>query len=838
MQKERFGVKQFDLAGKWTLSRWREKGKTPQTGISIRIPGDTYCALIEAGEIPDPYVGTNELAAAWVGQTDWRLSRIVTLDRDFLENHHVLLHLDSVDTFAELRINGELVAQTGNMFTPLRIDVGVYLKVGENLFEILLYSAEKRATELSETLPYVVPYSSYPVQSPHRNLVRKVQCHSGWDWGPCLMVSGIYGRTYLSSYRHGRIDSVTTDQVRKNETWELTVTVEYFASTSEKIPIEVAIPGKKVEDQVAVEPGLNTLRKVLEIPNPDLWWPRGYGRQRLYVLSVKAGADRAEKRIGFRTVELHQEDDESGRSMVIAVNGRRIFCKGANWIPCDALPGRQSAERYKALLSDAAAANMNMLRVWGGGQYETELFYELCDEMGLLIWQDFMFSCALYPAQPWFLEQVEAEVRYQVKRLKHHPCIAVWCGNNENLGALKWYPESRAHSARYLVDYDRLNEGVVGRIVRELDTSRPWWPSSPSAGVGDYSDNWHEDSKGDMHYWSVWHEGRNFEAYYEVTPRFCSEFGFQSFPSKETVRTYAPEDQWNITSQVMEHHQRNPRGNTIIVETMTRYFRLPEGFDNFLYLSQVQQALAMKTAVEYWRSRRPVCMGALYWQLNDVWPAASWSSIEYSGKWKLLHYAARKFYAPLHIVAFSADGRSVQIVGLNDTLEYRAGTVWVGIIDFAGRIRQEQELQVRLDAEAATDLLRYPLDQLPLEKEQLFLFVEFRPRIDGGGRQEQPLVNELFLCPPKHCGLNTPEIRTEIGLKDDRIVIKLGTNRPAFFVSLEVEGVSGVFSDNLFTLLPGKPKLVDFEPRDATAGDVLDLLNRKLKIFHLRGTYR
>jgi beta-mannosidase len=486
---------------------------------------------------------------------------------------------------------------------------------------------------------------------------------------------------------------------------------------------------------------------------------------------------------------------------------------------------------------------MNMLRVWGGGQYENDLFYNLCDETGLLIWQDFMFSCATYPATDWFFAEVETEMRHQVKRLKDHACLALWCGNNENLGALHWYPESKAQAARYLVDYDRLNEGVVGRIVRELDPSRPWWPSSPSAGEGDYSDNWHDDRKGDMHYWSVWHEGKSFEAYYEVTPRFCSEFGFQSFPSAETVRSYTPEDQWNITSTVMEHHQRSPRGNSIIVETMTRYFRMPESFEDFLYLSQVQQALAMKMAVEYWRSRRPVCMGTLYWQLNDLWPVASWSSIEYSGKWKLLHYAARKFYAPLHVAAFSADGQSVEIVGINDTAEEFEGTLGVRFLDFAGRVHQEQRQQVRLPAEASTPLACYRLEELPVPKEQLVLYLELDPYGQSRNRIALSIANELFLCPPKRCPLQRPAIRRKIHRQGEEILIELQTDLPAFFVSLDLEGLAGEFDDNLFTLLPEKPKTVRFRPRDAQEGvlpigDALERINRGLKLFHLRGTYR
>jgi len=413
----------------------------------------------------------------------------------------------------------------------------------------------------------------------------------------------------------------------------------------------------------------------------------------------------------------------------------------------------------------------------------------------------------------------------------------LWCGNNENLGALQWYPEGRANPARYLVDYDRLNEGVVGRTVRETDPGRPWWPSSPSAGVDEYTDNWHDDSKGDMHYWSVWHEGKSFAAYYEVTPRFCSEFGFQSFPSPETVRSFAPPDHWNVTSPVMEHHQRHPRGNSIIVESMTRYFRMPAGFESTLYLSQVQQALAMKTAVEYWRSRRPLCMGILYWQLNDVWPVASWSSIEYSGKWKPLHYAARRFYAPVHVAVFSTDRHNVRIVGLNDTPEPFEGTLRVQVIGFDGRIHRSRVRRVRLVPEAATPLAVRRMDRMPVADTDGFLFVE----LTGGGKERPErwpvAVNEFFLCAPKRCNLQIPLICAQVRRKGAQAEIELSTDFPAFFVSLDTDGLPGVFDDNLFTLLPDRPRILRFMPRVQPQGDLRTELERNLKIFHLRKTY-
>jgi beta-mannosidase len=476
---------------------------------------------------------------------------------------------------------------------------------------------------------------------------------------------------------------------------------------------------------------------------------------------------------------------------------------------------------------------MNMLRVWGGGQYESDDFYSLCDRMGILVWHDMMFSCALYPATPSFLSSVEREIRHQVKRLRDHPCIALWCGNNEDVGALTWYPESRQNRDRYIVDYDRLNEGVIGRVVDECDPTRTFWPSSPSAGRGDYSDNWHDDARGDMHYWSVWHEGKPFSAYYTVVPRFCSEFGYQSFPSLNTIRTYASPEDFNVTSPVMEHHQRHPGGNSIITEMFTRYFRVPEGFESFVYLSQVQQALAIKTAVEYWRRLRPVCMGTLYWQLDDNWPVCSWSSLEYDGSWKLLHYAAKRFFAPV-LLAAQADEEHVEVWVANDRREEAKGTATVSVVDFQGKIISTEDVPVRATAGSARLLKKYRRADLAPSPRRAFLHLS----IDCGG---ETASNELFLAEPKRCEVARAKVVPSVIETKNGLAVRLSTDRPAFYVALSVTGIQGEFDDNCFTLLPGSPRVVTFTPsapgggaRPVTAAQ----LGGALSVMHLRDTYR
>ena len=832
----------------------------------MEIPGDNISALLAAGEIRDPYSGVNELELQWVGRSDWHLEGRVSLDSAFLSRSHQYLHLESVDTVAELRVNGRHVADSENMFRPVEADLTGLLREGENRVEVLFTSPERSAVGRAGRLPYPVPHSEYPVQSPHRNLLRKVQCHAGWDWGPALMVSGIYGRAFLGSTDLERISALHADispprSVASENRWQVTVHAELFAFAAGTTQLQMEIAGAQLEETLELQAGRNTISRHLEVDNPDIWWPAGFGEQPLYPLSLSTTNDHFETRIGFRELLVNTEEDEGGRALEFRVNGIPIFAKGANWIPADALPRRQSADRIRSLLEDAVAANMNMLRVWGGGQYEDESFYRACDELGILVWQDFMFSCSLYPADDAFLESVRAEVRYQVLRLKNHPSVALWCGNNENVGALTWFEESLRHRDRYIIDYDRLNEGVVGRTVRDLDPGRTFWPSSPAAGPGDFSDNWHDDSKGDMHYWSVWHEGKAFEAYYEVIPRFCSEFGFQSYPSVETLRQFAGEEDLNLSSPVMDHHQRHPRGNAVIASTIARYFRFPFSFEDFVYVSGVQHALAMETAVEHWRAHRPTCMGALYWQLNDVWPVVSWSSIEYGGRWKPLHYLARRMFRPLHLVTIPAaiDGEATSglpasglpasgrftVVAVNDTTEPLEGSLTLTRHRFDGAA---PEVLYHADLEipplSATPLHHFGEDILGQLGAEALLRSSFQPanrealhRADRAG--ELPIESFFSPVKPKQWSLEASELAVTVETpRHERgdLSVTLSTDRPAAYVWLSTPRSDLQFSDNCFFLLPDTPRELTLRSR---SGEPVDRawLQESMRVKHLRQTY-
>jgi beta-mannosidase len=815
--------KQIRLEGAWRLSDGKKQIRVP-----ARLPGDTHSALIQAGRLEDPYAGLNEIAAQGAGREDWIYERGFQVPAAFLKEHSVFLNFDWLDTMASVYLNGKRVARTENAFLRYRFEVKPFLKPGPNTIRLEFASAEKAALREAARMPYAIPHNQFPLQSQHRNLIRKTQCHSGWDWGPCLMVAGAYGGLYLEAVSLARIEEVLVDQKHGRDRVDVTVRCEVESPVGGPVEWAVTLAGQKVSMRAFLRPGRNVLRKTLTVKNPKLWWPNGYGKPHLYTLDVCVGGSMVRKRIGLRTIETRNREDRHGLSLEFLVNGVPVFAKGANWIPADALPQRITRGALDGLLTSAASVHMNMIRVWGGGQYEWDDFYDLCDEKGLLVWQEFMFACSLYPATPDFLENVRAEAEYQVKRLQHRACLALWCGNNENLGTLKWHKESRENRDRYLVDYDRLNEGVLGEAVRELDPSRLFWPSSPCGGPGDYSDCWHDDRRGDMHFWNVWHMGKPFEDYLKVRPRFCSEFGYQSFPSMETIKTYAAPDQWNVTSPVMEHHQKNPGGNTRITENMARYFRIPEGFDSFVYLSQVQQGLAIKTAVEHFRRLRPICMGALYWQLNDMWPVCSWASLEYGGKWKLLHYMTKRFFAPVLVSTEQKENGTVEIWGSSDLTSSATGTLAVRIVDFKGKTLKRIQARVSLPKLSSRRLKVLRVEELTDDPAAAFLEVE----LSAGGHRS---ANTHFFALYKQCELGRPKITARVKAVKDGLQVALSTDRPAFFVSLDAGGFRGEFDDNAFTLLPGKARTLLFRPAKSPADAAR--FKQALKIRHLRGTY-
>jgi beta-mannosidase len=819
----------------------------------MTVPGDILSSLVSSGEAPDPYYDRNELGLQWVGREDWLIERDFDVPASLLEAERLFVELDMIDTLADISVNGEALGSSENMFTSFRVDAKRLLRAGKNHIAVLIRSPETAAMKAAEELPYPIPATGAPVFSPNRNLVRKAQCMAGWDWGPCLMTGGIYDGARLVAIDGPRIEYVTTWSKREGDTWRLWTTAWLDCPADCDVEIEASIAGSSVSARVHASAGESSATIEIGGISAESWYPAGYGEQKLYELALRArragdgdSGDELRKRIGLRELKVVALPDEVGRSMTVTVNGRGVFCKGANWIPADALPSRWSRARYAELLDSAIEANMNCIRVWGGGRYEADDFYELCDEKGILVWQDCMFACSMYPSDQAFLDRVELEMRHQVRRLQSHPSIALWCGNNENLGAIGWYPEAKLNLMRYIVDYDRLNEGTVGRVVHKLDPGRTWWPTSPCGGPSDYADNWHSDGKGDMHFWSVWHEGKNFSEYLKVTPRFCSEFGFQSFPNPGTVASFAPEGERNVTCPTMEHHQKNNRGNALIMETIARYFRMPAGQVETLYLSQVQQAWAIKTAVEYWRSLRPVCMGTLYWQLNDVWPVASWSSLDYDGSWKLLHYEARRFYESLHLELIIKDD-FVAVVAINDKSKSYTGRLALKLRSLDGKVIQEYKAESLLPPDSATELIRLEIAKLPAAVDSSFLEAKVdlaRASCGSAGTERggTGLSRKAFcfLTEPKRCSLCDPELDSRMEEGPNGPELALRAKAPAFYVAPWLDGsttIKGRFEDSGFHLMPGEERRLLFIPARGMPMPSAERLEAALRLLHLRASY-
>ncbi len=809
-------MKEISLDGIWKLRADRIEdnpfGIKERMEWNMNIPGDVHDTLIKNNTIPDPYYGMNELDIQFIGRGDWTIYRTFDWKK---EDERTFIRLEKVDTVARLFINGEKVKGFENEHQIHFIDITSFLKDGENTIAFSFRSAESLAIERNEKLSYPIPCSRYPNDSPNRNLVRKTQCNAGWDWGPCIMSIGIHCPVLLLERGSSLFEGFAAIPRLKGNQWEVEFELWIEAKEERSVMAEASIAGYSTSSSIMLEKGTKKYSLFLTIPENEIerWWPNGCGDQKLYKAKVTLEGDTKERNIGFRTLKVKNEPTMGGKELTISVNGRDIFSKGANWIPLDAIPSRMTRERYDKILQDAVDANMNMLRIWGGGWYEREEFYELCDQKGLLLFHDMMFACSTYPATEWFLKSVEKELRDQIRRLKSHPSIALWCGNNEDLGALTWYEESINNRERYLKDYEKLNDETVGRVVMEEDKDRIFWPSSPCAGPGDYSDNWHSDGKGDMHFWSVWHEGKDFDYYHTVKPRFCSEFGYQSFSSLQVVNTFCPHDQFDLTSPVMLHHQKNDRGNQIMMEQFTRSFKYPSSFESSLYLSQVQQALAIETAVTYWRSLMPYCMGTLIWQLNDVWPVASWSSIEYNGRWKALHYAIKHFYAQVAPLLYIDKGR-VFIKVANDTLERKDVMVRVRVMDYEGNVMEERNHSVSIDSMTVVDVEE--LYKSAYNRDDAFVVVE--TKCEGVTEERSIMMERVKNSDIKKSWIAFKNVEKN---SDGSFSITLETKHPAFYVVVESGNIDGRFSDNFITLLPNEDKTITFTPKGDVEEEIL-----------------
>ncbi|MGH7144481.1 MAG: beta-mannosidase [Planctomycetota bacterium] len=829
----------IDLTGAW---QWSHRGisagarsSVPEADVTAPklpasfpalVPGQVQLDLLRAGLIADPYAGTNELAQRWIGLSDWAIRREFTVPLTLLGQPAVELVCEGLDTVATVTVNGKTVGAADNMFRCWRFDLKSLLKPGVNTLEILFRSPVAAAARRAAQSPYPIPHQVFMHGEPNANFLRKSGTHFGWDWGPCLLPCGIWRPIRIEAYSVARLAAVTSWQVHHEKgAVDLHVHAFIHAAKAGEAYLTFGCCDAGEAQKVELHAGENRIGAVLRIARPALWWPAGYGAQNLcdLTVSLESGDSVQEKiqKIGFRRLELVREPDAAptagskapgadgkapsadnqppGESFFFRVNGVPIYIKGANWIPADVFDARVDRARLRNLLESARDAHLNLVRAWGGGIYEQDAFFDLCDELGLLVWQDFMFACMMYPADAEFLAGVRNEARQQIRRLMHHPSLATWCGNNENEDAIKWFPESTANRDRYVVDYNRLTIDTLHAAVQQEDPTRPFWPSSPSNGVHAWG-NAQDPTRGDVHYWDVWHRGKPFSEYLTVNPRFSSEFGFQSFPSLETLAPVLPESERNPTAPGMEFRQRSPRvGNKAIIEHIAQQFRLPEGFANFIYVSQVLQALSIKTACEHWRRIKPYCMGAVYWQLNDIWQGPSWSSLEYDGRWKMLQYFAAKFFAPFLVSAFEKDGK-LELWATSDRPQKLSGHVAAELWSWDGKRLAEKRIAFSLKPLDSKRLHALPIDSwlVSAKTKREAAFVTLTAEA-GGERSE----NLHFLSPFKRVTLAQPTISVQVKAINLReFDLTLQSDAVAPFVFLSAPKTRGRFSQNGLLLLP------------------------------------
>jgi len=823
----------FDLCGDWRVTRGGQARSIPAT-----VPGCIHTDLLAAGEIQDPFYRTREIDVQWVGKARWTYSRSFELSDALRRRRRILLHCEGLDTLATVTMNGRRLGSTDNQFRQWEFDVTDVVRPGANTIDVRFDSPEpvQRARSASGRLAgnLTVPWTW-----PGRTYIRKSPSNYGWDWGPALPTCGIWRPLRLVAFDTARLTDVQIRQTHARTRVDLDVsaTAESIGRASLAAAVTVKFGARTVaEGRADFRRGKAKVR--LKVANPRLWWPAGMGDQPLYDVTVDlldgSGGllDTAAKRIGLRTLRLDRHDDKWGESFQFVANGVPFFAKGGNWIPADQFPTRLAAADYRRLLSDCADANMNMIRVWGGGIYEPDVFYDLCDELGLCIWQDFMFACSAVPADdPEYVANVRAEAIDNVRRIRHHACLALWCGNNEMEQICvgdEWTDRQMSWA-----DYRRLFDDVLPKVVRRLDPQRDYWPSSAHSPRGDRSD--HSNPKwGDAHLWNVWHRREPFEWYRTCEHRFNSEFGFQSFPEPKTVYAYtAPEDR-NVTSPVMEHHQRSRSGNALILHYMLDWFRLPRDFEMLLWTSQIQHGMAMKYACEHWRRSMPRGMGTLYWQINDCWPVASWASIDYYGRWKALHYMARRFYGPVIVSGLEdAERGTVEVHVTSDLGRSRPGRVVWSATDLSGAELDGGMIPVRIPARKNARVKTLRLGKLMAEHGAANLLIWLSLE---GSRRKVLAANLVTFARPKRMELPDPRIRAVVKREgDDGFRVKLTAARPALWAWCELTDSDARWSDNFVHLRRGEPSEIIARPvKPMTAA----AFRKQLRVRSLIDTYR
>ncbi len=802
----------LSLNGKWTLTI----PGTDYPVVSATVPGSVYHDLMENNLMDDPFYRDNEMKALAIMDNAFHYSRSFTVAEDLLQNDAVLLQCQGLDTLATLYINGKLLGQADNMHRTWEFDVKDRLCVGENTIEVRFASPTRALKEK----PPIRDFNCAMEGNPY---IRKAHCMYGWDWGPYLPDAGIWRDIAVIGIRTARIRDVYVKQRHEDGCVTLDIQTNLTAYTQKKTAVQVAVTAP----DGTVLTGCGEHCQIV-IENPQLWWPVGFGEQPLYGVCVTLSDDMGEldswnKRIGLRTMTVTQKKDEWGESFSHCVNGVDVFAMGADYIPEDNIFPRINEQRTRQLLEDAVAANMNSIRVWGGGYYPDDYFFDICDELGLLVWQDLMFACACYELDDHFEESIVAEFVDNIRRLRHHASLALWCGNNEMEDQISRLPRVTEQNK---ADYIKIFEYIVPKVLKAEDPETFYWPSSPSSG-GSY-DAPQDPNRGDVHYWKVWHGLLPFTDYRNHFFRYASEFGFQSFPCMETIESFtAPEDR-NVFSYVMEKHQRNSTANGRIVNYLSQMYLYPGDLSKLVYASQLLQAQAMQYAVEHWRRHRGRCMGAVVWQLNDCWPVASWSSIDSFGRWKALHYYEKRFFNPVLISCheegllsvpadvnneFPTEVMSAHLNVSNETLQDFVGTAKWSLRRPDASVIEEGSFPVNCPALSAVWLPEQDFSQYNFYD----CYYSYELLDNDGNTVGQ---GSVLFCPPKHFRFIDPKLTAE--LVGDEIVVKA----EAYARSVEIlAGADTVLEDNYFDMDAGERriKIVRGKPETITVRSVYDI---------------
>ena len=818
----------------WTFSQTGKNEWLPAT-----VPGTVHTDLLANNKIEDPFYRLNEHDVQWIDKVDWEYKTVFSVDKPILKRDVVQLDFKGLDTYADVFLNGEKVLSADNMFREWKADVKEVLKEGDNELHIVLKSPINEGIKKYDAQGYVIPVSDNDlaeigqVEGNKKVSIytRKAGYHYGWDWGPRLVTSGIWRPVEMRAWDEAKIENLQIIQHEvTDERAHFTASFEINSVKKGSAILSIFNEGIKLGSvKIDLKEGIHEASFDFDIKNPKLWWTNGLGEQNLYNLTgeldIGGRKTTTETRIGIRTLELVREKDD-GTSFYFKLNGHPVFMKGANYIPNDVFLPRVTEENYRKVVETAKLSNNNMLRVWGGGIYEDDKFYELCDEAGILVWQDFMFACAMFPGDEAFLENVKQEAIDNVKRLRNHPCIGLWCGNNEILAAWKDWGWEQAERRKSEENADKIWQAyidifhkILPEVVKEYDSQRSYWSSSPSSGKGIPADL----ANGDEHYWGVWWGKEPFSTYATHLARFMSEYGFQSFPEISTIKKYAEPEDYDIFSDVMKSHQRSSIGNETIEYYMLQEYKRPKDFKSFLYVSQVLQAEGIKFGLEGHRRAMPYCMGSLYWQINDVWPVASWSSTDYYQRWKALQYFVKKGFEPVLVTPY-VDGIKLKVGIVNDKQEDITAQLRLKLMDFNGKVIWEEMSVAEIPANSSDEYFDVNKNEFEYKYRRDINHIVLVAEVVKAGKTLSK--NTYYFKPFKSVDIEKPSVEYSIADTDNGFDIELKTNKLAKNVYLQIGEEEGFFSDNYFDLLPGEKVTVNLKT---------DITEEKLKeVFSLR----